>query len=322
MSSPHKKLILLSPRANVIAAAITLIIAGVVPVLLSNYYQIDREIVNAVRTILFIILGIMLGGVVLQYLFIYLEPAISPQSVEETDSEDEPSSSPSDSVFEQFDDIKPETENAGTAKSDSRNQNKKTKEPSKSNIGRGFIAGFEEIRERLNKETNTLARRANLNLIIGIIITGITFYGIIAVLPLDLKDLYADDKFRPAISAENYGWTIITHFIPRLSFIVLAQLFAYFFLRLYKSGLDDIKYYQNEITNIELKLSALKVALDTRDYKGNETLKLVIGELAKVERNSVLKKDETTVELEKFKIESANENNLLAHVKTLLETKK
>jgi len=117
----------------------------------------------------------------------------------------------------------------------------------------------------------------------------------------------------------NYGWIITAHYIPRLSVIVFAELFAYFFLRLYKSGLADIKYYQNELTNVELKISALKVALAAKD---NELLKIVIGELAKVERNFILKKNETTVEIEKVKTENLNTKDWLEHLTTLLGTKK
>ena len=73
MNNPRRKLFLLSPTASVIALLVALLSAGIVPIVLKNY-GVDIEVANAVRTILYIILGIMLGGIVLQYLFIYLEP--------------------------------------------------------------------------------------------------------------------------------------------------------------------------------------------------------------------------------------------------------
>ena len=175
-----------------------------------------------------------------------------------------------------------------------------------------FITGFDEIRKRLYEETNNLARRASLNLAVGTITTilaGVGLVIIVFVMPLDLGK----------IQNNEYGWAIAAHYIPRLSFIVFAEIFAYFFLRLYKTGLDDIKYYQNEITNVELKISALKVSLAAED---KEILKFVVEELAKAERNFILKKDETTVELEKFKSENLNTKDLPEHLLTLLRTKK
>jgi hypothetical protein len=36
--------------------------------------------------------------------------------------------------------------------------------------------------------------------------------------------------------------------VPRLSTVALVEAFAYFFLGLYKSKLEEIKYYQNKCT--------------------------------------------------------------------------
>ena len=314
MNDKNKRILLLPPKANAISIGIYLVVLLIVPSLLTNYF--DKEVANNIKIILYIILAVMLAGTALQYVLIYLEPANTSNSASES------LSSTSEAVPEQVGEIGDKTKNTETTGFDKKKNNKEPKESLKLPFGQKFITGLEEIRDRLYKETNNLARRANINLLIGITITMLTLVGIIFILPLDLKELYTDKKYLSAIAPENYGWTITAHFIPRLSLIIFAQLFAYFFLRLYKNGLDDIKYYQNEITNVELKVSALKVALDTKDYKNNEILKLVIEEMAKVERNFILKKDETTAELEKIKLENLNSKDLLAHVITLLETKK
>ena len=96
------------------------------------------------------------------------------------------------------------------------------------------------------------------------------------------------------------------------------ELFAYFFLRLYKSGLIDIKFYQNELTNIDMKSASLLSALVTED---KEIIKLVSTELSRTERNFVLKKDESTVDLEKAKIEGKGIREVLEQLTSIIKQK-
>ena len=88
------------------------------------------------------------------------------------------------------------------------------------------------------------------------------------------------------------------NFVPRLSFVVVIELFAYFFLQLYKSNLGDILYVQNEITNIQSRRIALTSSAGLGD---RDSIKKTIEELAKTERNFLLKKGQSTVDLEKQK---------------------
>lgn len=169
---------------------------------------------------------------------------------------------------------------------------------------KNLVSGFDEIRKRLTFETNNLARRANLNLIFGTITTLLAGVGLIYIVLIHPLDLTGANK-------EEYTWRIAAHYVPRISFIVFAELFAYFFLRLYKSGLSDIKYYQNEITNVDLKLMALKAALASDDPKD---LGMVIRELSKTERNFVLKRGETTIELERSKADESLGRDLVKQV--------
>lgn len=338
MSIPHNRLIRLSPVTTIIAVAIALVSAGVVPLLLTHYFNVLPDVASAIRTILYIILGIMLGGVVLQYLLIYLEPVKTLKSYEVKDSEPEPPSHTSETISEQLAEIKDQIKSIGTVEVDIKNISEgQLLESLRSTIDQRFtesvlksideefakrdlqnkrwerfITGFDEIRKRLYEETDNLARRANLNLALGTITTILAGIGLVIIVFVSPLELNGHPK-------HEYGWIITAHYIPRLSLIVFAELFAYFFLRLYKTGLADIKYYQNELTNVELKISALKVALAVND---NEILTLVIGELAKVDRNFILKKDETTVELEKVKTENLNTKEWLEHLTTLLGTKK
>jgi hypothetical protein len=106
--------------------------------------------------------------------------------------------------------------------------------------------------------------------------------------------------------SENIG--AYFNYIPRVTLALFIEIFSFFFLRLYRRNLDDIKYLTNEITNVKLKLIALKASYmkEGGDFTGN-----ILQELAKTERNFVLKKNESTVELQKLKIEAEELTQLI-----------
>ena len=88
-------------------------------------------------------------------------------------------------------------------------------------------------------------------------------------------------KQLPLNSASDPVWYVV-QFLPRLTLVVLIEIFAYFFLRLYKSSLGEIKYFQNEITNIEAKALALQAAELAGD---KESTASIINRLADTDRN-------------------------------------
>ena len=96
--------------------------------------------------------------------------------------------------------------------------------------------------------------------------------------------------YTSAGDGEDFGWKSGVHTVLRVSIALFIQTFAYFFLRLYKTSLEDIKYYQNEITNIESRWLALATAKDKPEF-----IKPAIDSLLKTERNFVLKKGESTL---------------------------
>jgi len=138
---------------------------------------------------------------------------------------------------------------------------------------------------RLSKEVADLGRRGNLNLIIGALATlaGFLIFGMMVL----------DQSFSSV--PENF----IADFVPRLSLVVLIEIFAYFFLGLYKSSLSEIKYFQNEITNIESKYVAMEYAVQ---YGEKDSINTVLNQIAATERNFLLKKGESTVSLEQDRI--------------------
>lgn len=161
---------------------------------------------------------------------------------------------------------------------------------------------FNTMSFRLEEEISSQSRRGVFNLSAGVI-TAAVGIGFLYTLLTD----YADSG-----SYIN----LVSHFIPRVSLVILIEVFAYFFLNLYKRSLDEIKYFQNELTNIEMKYLALKIAIESDTDKLNENLIKVVLE---TERNRFLKKGETTVELERSKVEQSNNANSINKFCEMLE---
>ena len=174
--------------------------------------------------------------------------------------------------------------------------------------------------DRLNSEIHSLVRRSNLNLVIGM---ALSFYGIAALFYFLSNDpttfLITKSKDIVGIGGSKTIEDLFINFIPKAMFVILIEIFAYFFLNLYKKSLNDIKYYQNELTNIECKYLALTSA---KYFKNHKLIYEILIELVKTERNFVLEAGQSTIEIEKEKISSSNSNNLLNMMKDILSSKK
>lgn len=158
---------------------------------------------------------------------------------------------------------------------------------------------------RIEKEALRISRYGLVNLMIGFITT------FMAIFFLGYSLLGVQTK---GLSSQDY----IYHIIPRISLSILIEVFSFFFLKLYKKNLDDIKYLNNERTNIEMKIIAIKTGFLTDD---KETLQQIIIKLAETERNFILKKDESTVEVEKSKLEVSNNNNFITGLIKIIDRK-
>lgn len=159
--------------------------------------------------------------------------------------------------------------------------------------------------DRLTQELFSLSKRGNLNLSIGITttLTGLVLLGMFVL---------RDEPMPPDTSA------FIINFVPRISLVILIEVFAYFFLRLYKTTLSEIKYFQNEITSIESKFLALTVAAKTEN---DEHINSVISHLATAERNFILDKGQTTVDLERSRLDQQERTTVWGQLGELLKKK-
>ncbi|KAB0453952.1 hypothetical protein [Acinetobacter baumannii] len=174
----------------------------------------------------------------------------------------------------------------------------------KENLWKLILKYSYESVQRIQNEKDSLSRRGNLNLLIGMFlsISGIILLGV-SVLNF--------------INIQNFS-DLMTKMIPRFLFVVLIEVFAYFFLNLYRKSLEDIKYYQNELTNLEAKYLSLQTSLAINNYK---LINSVIEQLVKTERNFILEKDQSTIEIEKERINSINTNNTLQVMKDIFKSK-
>lgn len=136
---------------------------------------------------------------------------------------------------------------------------------------------YMDLRKRLLLEIERIYKRANLSLVLGTIVT---LFG------ASLLFLYIFNNIGQYKDVIDF----ISFFVPRLTIIIFIEIFAFFFLKLYRTNLTDIKYYQNELTNIELKYLSLKSSFM---FENNTTIESVIKELSLTDRNLILNRNES-----------------------------
>ena len=131
---------------------------------------------------------------------------------------------------------------------------------------------FSASRERLVREVGALMRRGNLNLLMG----GMTTIAGIGLLTYFVINL-------PVPSSDPMQFFIT--FVPKVALVIFIEAFAYFFLKLYKTSLEEIKFYQNEITTIEQRYLAL---ISAAGSAMEDTYSKVISALGSTDRNPVI----------------------------------
>jgi hypothetical protein len=146
--------------------------------------------------------------------------------------------------------------------------------------------------ERLKVVTEALRIRGNVNLFVGM------FFAMVGFLALGYMTIFVDHS-------EASMEVFLIRFIPKLSFVLLLEFLAYFFLRLYKATLLEIRYFQNEITNAEARGAAVRLVMAVKQSEPT-AITNVINELIRVERNHILGTGQTTLELERARIDAGN----------------
>lgn len=175
-----------------------------------------------------------------------------------------------------------------------------------------LVSSSRLIGSRIMREISDLRLRSNINLILGMVITiGGLYLLWTTVSIVDTSKLLKQFAIEGDESNFKFLKSLILPIVPRFLLVIFVEIFAYFFLRLYKAGLSEIKYFQNELTNVESKLVSVEYAYITNSM---ESLKDGLKSLSQTERNFILEKGQTTVELEKAKSESALTQNIIKSI--------
>lgn len=153
-------------------------------------------------------------------------------------------------------------------------------------------------RERLMFESERLEARSRSNLRNGIL-TGLL--GIVVL-------VFVLFIFPPEYEVNNMN-SLIASYAPRLFLVLIVQVMATFFLRMYVSNESDIKLNKNELTNVEQRLVAALMV-----EENEERLAEIAMFLSKDERNFVLKKGERV-------LSDISENDLSAFGKIVEQIK-
>ncbi|WP_442498986.1 hypothetical protein [Methylobacter sp. sgz302048] len=182
-----------------------------------------------------------------------------------------------------------------------------------------FSSSSKGIIERLQREISDLRLRSNINLLIGMTITACGLYLLWSTVSMvDASQLLKQLASEGDESNGKFLKNLILPILPRILLIIFVEVFAYFFLSLYKNGLSEIKYFQNELTNVESKLVSVEFSYITGCQ---ESLKSSLNALSHTERNFVLEKGQTTVELEKARSESELTRNIIKTIPNLFRQK-
>ncbi len=103
---------------------------------------------------------------------------------------------------------------------------------------------------------------------------------------------------KEVVASVGFGAFFSTYW-PFFTIVIIFEIVAIFYLRLYTQTLRRIEKNKNELTNVELRLTAGLMLCDEKD---SVKLKLLADELSKEERNFVLDKNESSAILDTDKI--------------------
>jgi len=118
---------------------------------------------------------------------------------------------------------------------------------------------FLAARQRLRVELDSLSRRSNLNLVIGVLTT-ISAVGLLSYMVLGNAA-----KFESIVD-------LLSHYVPRVTIVIFIEVFSFFFLRLYRATLSEIRTYQDDLTLLAIQHVAVETAWTSPDPIARTTL--------------------------------------------------
>jgi len=167
---------------------------------------------------------------------------------------------------------------------------------------------FDNIQERLKDECNRLNKQAIINLFLCF------FIAFILMSYITYTSIFVGD-----IKYSSTLQYFIVKYIPKIIAVTSFLTMFLYFVKLYKTNIIDVKYYQNELTNVEIKQASLKTALLIED---KEIINKVTLELLTIERNAIITKEQTSIEIERIKLENEINKDYLNKTWELLSLSK
>lgn len=167
---------------------------------------------------------------------------------------------------------------------------------------------FDNIQERLKDECNRLNKQAIINLFLCF------FIAFILMSYITYTSIFVGD-----IKYSSTLQYFIVKYIPKIIAVTSFLTMFLYFVKLYKTNIIDVKYYQNELTNVEIKQASLKTALLSDD---KEIINKVTLELLNIERNAIITKEQTSLEIERIKLENEINKDYLNKTWELLSLSK
>jgi hypothetical protein len=160
---------------------------------------------------------------------------------------------------------------------------------SPADISRDPMVIVERMRLRLIEEIEAQGAKANVNLAAGLV-TALAAVGFLVWLSYETAYVRTADGAGNIEPIRYWG-----AFLAKIGLSVTANVFAFFFLSTYRRNLGEIKYFQNELTNVESKVFAVLMAAEK---SLNPVLTKALYSLSASERNFILRKGQTTVDLQ------------------------
>lgn len=123
-----------------------------------------------------------------------------------------------------------------------------------------ILRNLENLKNRVTSEITRLIRFSRQNLQIG---TGLSLIAIVFLFfSYNSSENNLRDNFKSGVlDLGNY----LSFYFPKISIVILIEVIAFFFLRLYKKSILDIKKLQSEKTYVDFKIITLKLAIISKN---------------------------------------------------------
>ncbi|MEA1676955.1 hypothetical protein [Nitrospirillum sp. BR 11163] len=141
----------------------------------------------------------------------------------------------------------------------------------------------------LEEEISSLNSRSNIQIAAGVIISIIGFL-VLGYFVYSYE--WISSKSATLADEQYYNIRLFGYILLRVSLIVAIEVFALFFLRMYRYSVFEIKYFQNEISNIYLKLIAVEMAFSSGE---DVSFKQITKELIVSERNVIMRRGDVSL---------------------------